>query len=76
MIIANVGDGSKKEGNKMGWFTKDDHQAAHNEGQADGAKAGKTGESQYTGTLLSGRSLAEQQSYNQGYEQGKSTTSK
>jgi hypothetical protein len=58
----------------MGWFTEDDHEEAHNEGQSDGAKAGETGESQYTGTLFSGRSLDEQQSYNQGYEHGKSTT--
>ncbi|UWR03769.1 hypothetical protein K3740_03455 [Ruegeria conchae] len=59
----------------MGWFTKDDHEAAHNEGQDDGAKAGATGESHYTGMLFSGRSWEEQQSYNQGYEHGKSTTS-
>ena len=58
----------------MGWFTEDDHEAAHNEGQADGAKTGETGDSHYTGTLFSGRSLAEQQSYNDGYEHGKSTT--
>ncbi|MFT6435122.1 MAG: hypothetical protein ACJAVI_003173 [Candidatus Azotimanducaceae bacterium] len=58
----------------MGWFTEDDHEAAHNEGQTDGAKAGKTGEDNYTGTLLSGRSLAEQQSYNDGYANGKDST--
>jgi hypothetical protein len=58
----------------MGWFSEDDHETAHNQGQADGAKAGKTGESHYTGTLFSGRSWAEQQSYNKGYEQGKSST--
>lgn len=58
----------------MGWFSDDDHEAAHNEGQADGAKAGETGVSHYTGTLFSGRSHAEQQSYNEGYEHGKSTT--
>lgn len=60
----------------MGWFSKDDHETAHNEGQAAGAKAGKTGESQYVGTLFSGRSYEEQQSYNKGYEQGESTTKK
>ena len=58
----------------MGWFTKDDHEAAHNEGQADGAEAGKTGESHYVGTLFSGRSMEEQQSYNKGYEHGKNST--
>lgn len=58
----------------MGWFSKDDHEAAHNAGQADGAKAGETGKSEYTGTLFSGRSYDEQQSYNQGYDHGKSTT--
>ena len=59
----------------MGWFSKDDHEAAHNAGQADGAKDGETGGSwSYTGTLFSGRSMNEQQSYNQGYEHGKSTT--
>jgi hypothetical protein len=60
----------------MGWFTKDDHGTANNEGQADGAKAGTTGKSEYVGTLFSGRSHAEQQSYNKGYEQGESTTKK
>ena len=60
----------------MGWFSKDDHEAAHNEGQVDGAKTGETGDSHYTGTLLSGRSLDEQQSYNQGYKHGQSTTKK
>lgn len=59
----------------MGWFSRDDHEAAHNAGQADGAKDGKEGGSwNYTGTLFSGRSHEEQQSYNQGYEQGKSST--
>jgi len=57
----------------MGWFSEDDHEAAHNEGQADGARAEKTGDWAYTGTLLSGRSFAEQESYNKGYENGKST---
>jgi hypothetical protein len=58
----------------MGWFTEDDHESAHNEGQSEGAKAGKTGESEYIGTLLSGRSMAEQQSYNKGYEEGEKST--
>jgi hypothetical protein len=58
----------------MGLFSEDNHQAANNTGQKDGAKAGKTGDSQYTGTLISGRSWAEQQSYNKGYEQGQEST--
>jgi hypothetical protein len=58
----------------MGFLNEDNHEAAHNEGQADGAKAGETGDNHYTGTLVSGRSLAEQQSYNEGYEHGESTT--
>lgn len=58
----------------MGLVSEDDHVAAHNTGQADGAKAGETGESQYSGTLVSGRSIAEQQSYNDGYSHGESTT--
>jgi len=44
----------------MGWFSKDDHEAAHNAGQADGSKAGETGKSEYTGMLFSGRSYDEQ----------------
>ena len=54
----------------MGWFTDDDHEAAHNEGQKDGANTAKTDDSHYTGTLFSGRSFKEQQSYNKGYESG------
>lgn len=58
----------------MGWFSKDDHEAAHNAGQADGAKDGEEGGSwNYQGSL-GVRSHEEQQSYNQGYEHGKSTT--
>jgi hypothetical protein len=59
----------------MGWFSKDDHGAANNAGQADGAKDGKEGGSwNYTGTLFSGRSYEEQKTYNRAYETTKSTT--
>jgi hypothetical protein len=54
----------------MGWFSNDEHEEANNEGQKDGAEAAKTGESQYTGSLLGGRSSEEQRSYNKGYENG------
>jgi len=54
----------------MGWFSDDDLGKAHNEGQSDGAK------NEYTGTLLSGRSLAEQDAYNDGFAHGKGTADK
>jgi hypothetical protein len=49
---------------------KDDLERAHNDGQRDGASR------DYHGSLLSGRSHDEQQTYNEGFAHGKGTSDK